>query len=158
MDTVFILIGAFAVQVFLAFITASDAQERGHNAASWFFFVMLFGVLMVLIYLITRNDRRLPESERPKNNVELPTKYIIITVIGVIAFSFVGWVIASMMYPLPACEYQTTDLGGEECVWDGETLDKRIEQKNNRGNLIWGFFFTGAILSPASWYWWNEHR
>jgi len=70
MVAIWILLGAVILQGVLAKITADDARSRGHDERVWFVYVLIFGVLAILIYLLTRNDQRLPESERSDSNLE----------------------------------------------------------------------------------------
>ena len=55
---------AVFVQLLLAFLTAQDAHQRGHDRDVWFIAVLIFGILAIIIYLLTRNDREVPYSER----------------------------------------------------------------------------------------------
>jgi hypothetical protein len=68
MNPLFILLGVFLFQLILASITSKDAYERGHDSVIWFVLVLLFGILSILVYLLTRNDRRLPKPEQSEKS------------------------------------------------------------------------------------------
>ena len=56
-------------QIIIAIYTAQDANKRGHDDTWWFMIVMLFGIFGVVIYLLKRNHKRLPDSEVPSSNL-----------------------------------------------------------------------------------------
>lgn len=74
MVLLWVFIGGILFQAVLAKYTAEDAHSRGHNPTEWFFLVLIFGIFAIMIYLLTRNDRRIPESERPPNNLNVRLK------------------------------------------------------------------------------------
>jgi len=101
MVLVWIVIGAIAVQFILAKYTAEDAHSRGHDETQWFLLVMIFGIFAIIIYLLTRNDRRIPESERPPNNLNLRLGSALLY-LGSIAVAFFAFVVLEYQYDIPS--------------------------------------------------------
>ena len=101
MVLVWIVIGAIAVQFILAKYTAEDAHSRGHDETQWFLLVMIFGIFAIIIYLLTRNDRRIPESERPPNNLNLRLGSTLLY-LGSIAVAFFAFVVLEYQYDIPS--------------------------------------------------------
>lgn len=60
-----VLLSVVVVQLALAKFTADDAHSRGHDRLLWATVVVLFGILGVVVYLLKRNDEKIPEAERP---------------------------------------------------------------------------------------------
>ena len=101
MVLVWIVIGGIAVQFILAKYTAEDAHSRGHDETQWFLLVMIFGIFAIIIYLLTRNDRRIPESERPPNNLNLRLGSALLY-LGSIAVAFFAFVVLEYQYDIPS--------------------------------------------------------
>ena len=95
---IWIFLVVLLVQLTFAWFTAEDARKRGEPRWDWFFSVLLFGILAVLLYLLVRGDRRLPESERgPKNELNEPVLYFIVTFSGLLIIWFgIGGLVASI--------------------------------------------------------------
>jgi len=90
MGVVVVVALAFVVQLFLAMLTADDARKRGQGGIGWFIIVLILGILGIIIYLITRNDKRLPKDERTDfNGVSFAIAITMYTVIPTFVFLFI---------------------------------------------------------------------
>lgn len=128
------VVAGFVFRIVLAHFVVEDARTRGHNTKLWLGSVLILGTLAAVIYLVKRNDRRLPESERPpkrdwKRTIRTATRYGVAAVVGMLLLSQVGGAIAESIYPPIEREYycyeDTRDMGNGE-VWEG----KRCTAKN----------------------------
>lgn len=158
MVLVWIVIGGIAVQFILAKYTAEDAHSRGHDETQWFLLVMIFGIFAIIIYLLTRNDRRIPESERPPNNLNPRLSSTLLyggsSLVGFILF---GWIIgvevANELFTVNevlGCESvtlaeYTDDPGSGPCV-ASEELTQTVE-RNWRITITASWLF-GLIVPP----------
>jgi hypothetical protein len=150
-----VLIIALSTQIGLAVVTSKDAHSRGHNRLYWFGSVLIFGLLGIIIYLLIRNDSRLPESERPpkqdlKKYGSVAVYLTIGAIAGLILFTVIGGAVSKSIYPEPKteCTTESVDIGGAEAVGvsceDGD-LEKVFENQRNRDDVRNVFSLVGII-------------
>lgn len=61
---VIILMLGLLFQLVLVQLTYKDAKRRGHNPNKWGVLTFIFGIIAIIIYLLTRNPSEVPEEER----------------------------------------------------------------------------------------------
>lgn len=155
------LLAAIVFQTILAIATANDANSRGHSGTKWLILTLIFGIFAILLYLITRDDKRLPEEEQPEKITGLDVGvYISAIAIGGIVFLLVGGLIAPLLFPVPCTG--TDDAGetthsGIKCGTDDITKIERIaniqENRQQSQAAISGLLFLlGIIMSPTAVY------
>lgn len=163
-----ILLVGLAVQLILALFTAKDAHSRGHDRDIWFVLVFIFGILAILIYLLTRNDTRIPESDRPEtrdfSRLRVFLLYFGVTIVGLILFSLVGNAVAEQVHPMPenSCETEEVDYRGEQqeaTVCDNPESDvtQMNKVRDKRNSLREWFNFFGMVVPPASLFAWRRY-
>lgn len=161
-----LLIGSIIFQIILALFTAKDAHSRGHDRILWFVAVFIFGIFSIIIYLLTRNDSRLPESDRPdKRNLKSYGRnvgyYSAFSFAGLILFFILGSVIAPSVYPEPEtnCETETISIGGQEAAGvsceDPDNYDAGTENREKRFNFSVIFGLVGFTSFPLGLYYRN---
>ena len=151
MVLVWFLITTIIVQYILAKYTAKDAHSRGHNPTDWFVLVLLFGIVAILIYLLSRNDERLPESERPPNKlVPKLTKIKIYGGSALFGMYIIGWLagpyIADVLFdPLTIydCETITTPKYGNDDLSDPCVIS---EERQSSLNQYWRYTVQLSLL------------
>lgn len=163
-----ILLLAVVFQFVLAHFTARDARERGHNSTAWFGLVLLFGVFSVLVYILTRNDRKLPPSDRPPARdwgavIASIGPYAGVSVVGLLLIAPVGGYVAGAVYPVPPdeefCEKGTEEVGGETrevITCSNEQVSRSVshaetqrEQREKQRELTGLFSLVGVLLPPV---------
>jgi len=152
-----VVIFAIFLQLILAVYTAKDARERGDDDTLWFIIVLLFGIFATIIYLLQRNDSRLPESEIPPLKRSGPYKIVLYTgsaIVGLLMLGIVGVMIGNSLFGLPEkyddCESieMVTDEYGDisnECAMYSE---KHTTLENNQKLTTNIFAYSGLIGFP----------
>ena len=69
---------------------ASDAHKRGQNRSIWFILSLIFGILTVVVYLLVRNDQKLPKEERSNKRTRIWIIYVIYMAIAIISSGFLA--------------------------------------------------------------------
>jgi prolipoprotein diacylglyceryltransferase len=155
-----VVIFAIFLQLILAVYTAKDARERGDDDTLWFIIVLLFGIFATIIYLLQRNDSRLPESEIPPLKRSGPYKIVLYggsAILGVFIFGLLlGPMVANSFFGLFSvydhCDEITTDEYDDidkPCVISEE---KRESLATNYDRTTSIFFYFGLIAPPVSVY------
>lgn len=167
---------ALAVQLTLALFTAKDAHSRGHNRDKWFVLVFVFGLLALLIYLLTRNDTRVPESERkPKRTSKRVTVagiYVGLTIVGLILFSVGGTLVSDALYTerpnWDQCDSISVGVSDNEDVSQSDLSDPCVvsesqwnEYKQAESAYEQRILFSlllGLIVPPAGVFYWRNYK
>lgn len=155
MVLVWLFFGALIVQFALAKFTADDAHSRGHNETSWFVGVLIFGIPAILVYLLTRNDQRLPESERPPNklNARLSSAAIYgsAALVGLVIFGWIGREVGSALFSVferyDCAEVQIRDYTAPDACVVSEARYETLERNNLNTLLVFALF---GLLAPPS--------
>jgi len=95
------LLAGLSVQLLLALFTAKDAHSRGQDRDIWFISVLIFGILAIIIYLLTRNDREVPESDRKSKKTVTRLLYIGSALSGFIILGIISSEINPYLFPPP---------------------------------------------------------
>jgi formate hydrogenlyase subunit 3/multisubunit Na+/H+ antiporter MnhD subunit len=151
----FIILGGVIFQIILAVAVVNDARSRGHDGLKWLVLTLLFGIAAVLIYLITRNDEKLPESDRPEDiGVRAVTLYSITIIGGLILGLVVAATLNTFVYPIPCTgDSQGTDTveAGVNCAHD--SVDERVEAQRDtreqRNEVALYSILGGGVGLPA---------
>lgn len=69
---------------------ASDAHKRGQNRSIWFILSLIFGILTVVVYLLVRNDQKLPKEERSDKRTRIWIIYVVYMAIAIILSGFLA--------------------------------------------------------------------
>ncbi|MGQ3328615.1 hypothetical protein [Halorubrum sp. FL23] len=144
----------------LAYFTAKDAQSRGHDRLFWFIAVLILGVMSILIYLLIRNDSRIPEAERPesrdlKRYIRPVTVFGITAILGLITFSLMGGALAETIYPEPDvdCGVETIEIDGQEAgsfsCESQEDYQKQFENNRKQNNFQSNLGLLGFVVAPT---------
>jgi hypothetical protein len=160
----FLLVGV-GIQVALARYTASDAYKRGAGGRKWFFTVLIFGVIGVLFYLLSRPDERLPPEEQSPNAVDTYLRKTIIYGSGSIIGLFIAYYgyapLVEVLFPIPNIEQcggvsiidttdTTTVTPSEDPCAITESRSDQIHQ--NRQTFGQGLFLGGFFIPPIGTY------
>lgn len=162
-----ILLSVLILQLTLATFTARDAHSRGHDRDMWFILVLLFGIFAILIYLLTRNDSRLPKSDRPtkrtRSRLSAIVLYIAVALFGLALSMAVGYPVANAVYS-DSLDWQACDSisvvdspsPNDPCRVTENQYDMAKQAESNRQSLLTvsTLFFT-AISVGGFHYWRN---
>jgi len=89
-----IILVVLVLQGMLAAAVYSDAYERGDDEGLWVTMTLLLGMFGVLLYLLNRPDKRIPEEERNQSASSIILKVIGIYVLSIIGGALVGTIVA----------------------------------------------------------------
>lgn len=154
---VFVLIG-LSVQFILAYLTAIDAHKRGQDRDLWFIAVLVFGIFAIIVHLLTRNDQRLPVSERPTTRTKNRLSYVGVAVVGMIILFVISLQLSPLLFPNPIkSEWENCDaIGPREnpdpnnpCEIPYSQWEKMQEARANQGTFQFLSGLSGLILGPV---------
>lgn len=176
-----ILVG-LAVQLTLATFTARDAHSRGHDRDIWFVLVLIFGIFAILVYLLTRNDRRIPESERPPKQTNSRLSNLAVysgaVIAGIVLFAALGMAAGNVIHPVPdyinwdecdsiSVDYSNANMVAQDgtdynpsdpCTVSRQQWENYNQARNSQGTTLFLSIFLGMVLTPAGVYAWRRDR
>jgi hypothetical protein len=151
-----------ALNLSIAYLTAKDAHQRGHDRDKWFVISSVFGIFGIIVYLLTRNDRKIPESERQPKRSGVRLSYVGASVGGMIVLFIIGLQISPFLFPNPSLYDSCGGITGvtvsnnpspsEPCEVSWERWDKLQEPRENRGTFQFVSGLSGIVLGPAGLY------
>lgn len=159
MSIVLLILLGLMLNFSIAYLTAKDAQKRGHDKDKWFIISFVLGIFGIIIYLLTRNDREVPESERKPNRSLVRLCYIGSAVFGMIFLFVIALAIGPLLFPTPAF-YDSCDRisvmddpnPADSCEVSDERWDEVQEIRANRGTFEFLSGLSGIVLGPLFFY------
>jgi hypothetical protein len=166
MIIVLLTVVGIALNLSIAYLTARDAHQRGHDRDKWFVISSVFGILGSIVYLLTRNDRIVPESERqPKRSVKR-LSFVGSAVAGMVILFIVALQVGPLLFPNPALYDSCGGVSGitvssdpgpsDPCEVSVERWNELQEPRENRGTFEFVSGLSGIVLGPAGFYLFKE--
>lgn len=154
-----ILAFVLLLHILLVYLTVKDARTRGHSEFWWGIFTIIFGIFAIIIYLLIRNDQRLPEAERPEvfdwvglgTNFSYIIAFILIILVSMAGMGVVGEMVSTEVYPMPegevCAETGESEVRGEETCseYNSTLINQRNQVSQARANLTVIFVIIGLI-------------
>jgi len=162
MIIILLAIVGLALNLSIAYLTAKDAHQRGHDRDKWFVISSVFGIFGIIVYLLTRNDRKIPESERQPKRSGVRLSYVGSALVGTIILFIIALQISPFLFPSPSLYDSCGGITGvtvsnnpspsEPCEVSMEKWDELQEPRENRGTFQFVSGLSGIVLGPAGLY------
>ena len=157
-----ITVVGLALNFSIAYLTARDAHKRGHDRDKWFIISSVFGIFGIIVYLLTRNDREVPESERQPKRSGVRLSYIGSAVVGIVVLFIIALQVSPFLFPNPplydSCGGITEIIVSSDpsptdpCEISMERWNELQEPRENRGTFEFVSGLFGIVLGPAGFY------
>jgi len=159
---ILLAIVGLALNLTIAYLTARDAHQRGHDRDKWFIIASVFGIFGIVVYLLTRNDRRIPESERQPKRSGIRLSYVGSAVVGAIILFIIALQLSPLLFPNPSLYDSCGGVTGitvssdpspaDQCEISMERWNELQEPRENRGTFQFVAGLSGIVLGPAGFY------
>lgn len=155
-----------ALNLSIAYLTAKDAHQRGHDRDKWFVISSVFGIFGIIVYLLTRNDRKIPESERQPKRTKARATYAASAIFVAILLLLISThILSPLLFPTPhvsssdSCyDYGTEDWRDEPCEVTETQMNEIEEARTTQGFFIFVSGLFGLIAGPAGMYGWKNDK
>lgn len=162
MVLIFLTIVGLVLNLTIAYLTARDAHQRGHDRDKWFVIASVFGIFGIIVYLLTRNDHRVPESERQPKRSGIRLSYVGSAVGGMIVLFIIALQVGPFLFPNPSLYNSCGGVTGitvssdpnpaDQCEISMGRWNELQEPRENRGTFQFVAGLSGIVLGPAGFY------
>lgn len=162
MSIILLTIVGLALNLSIAYLTARDAHQRGHDRDKWFIISSVFGIFGIIVYLLTRNDHKVPQSERQPKRSGIRLSYLGSAIVRIIVLFIIAMQVSPLLFPYPSLYDSCGGVTGitvssdpspaDQCEISIERWNELQEPRENQGTFQFVAGLSGIVFGPAGFY------